>query len=150
MGERGSRPPIYQGTTPAPRQPTFKSFARHPTGQIDPEGPSYAEFLNREQQANKHLRNSPLGFHEPKFKKRWIWDRQPAFFSRAFIASFLLLYFSKPLYDIFLGPPPSPAQIQRAEFLKKQMVQQGLWEFPWNPFKSSKAPQPSEPTQPSE
>ena len=97
---------------------------------------------------------------------------------RAFIASFLLLYFSKPLYDIFLGPPPSPAQIQvcspqrhnfselslgqlglypksapapqRAEFLKKQMVQQGLWEFPWNPFKSSKAPQPSEPTQPSE
>ena len=46
-------------------------------------------------------------------------------------------------------PKSAPAP-QRAGFLKKQMVQQGLWEFPWNPFKSSKASQPSEPTQPSE
>jgi hypothetical protein len=73
-------------------------------------------------------RNSPFAFHEPKFQKRWIWTRHPQAFQRLFIGTCLLLFFSKPLHDIFIAEP-SPEGIERAEFLKKQMQKQGLWEF---------------------
>ena len=40
-------------------------------------------------------------------------------------------YFSKPIYDIFLGPPPNPQQLERAAFLKKQMEKNGWWDGPF-------------------
>jgi len=111
--------------------------------QIDPEGPGYDEWVVKKnlQQKNHHLRNSPfgVGFHEPKFKKQWIWNRYPVAFTRIFVTSCLLVFFSKPIYDIFLGPPPSPQALERAEFLKKQMQKSGWWDGPPMPWSKKKA-----------
>jgi len=125
-----------------PKESGFKDFRSHPTGRIDPEGPGYDEWVVRRnlQQKNHHLRNSPfgVGFHEPKFKKQWIWNRYPVAFTRIFVTSCLLVFFSKPIYDIFLGPPPSPQALERAEFLKKQMQKSGWWDGPPMPWSKKK------------
>ena len=41
------------------------------------------------------FRNSPLGvgFHEPKFKKQWFFQRYPVAFHRIFVTSCLLAFF---------------------------------------------------------
>ena len=132
-----------------PKESGFKDFRSHPTGQvkqgilifwrsglwwlkrcfslqIDPEGPSYDEWVIRRNQSQKnnhlrwehvylpfvwlcinskrqsdtgnwdqHFRNSPFGagFHEPKFKKLWFWQRYPVLFHRVFVSSCLLVFF---------------------------------------------------------
>ena len=193
-----------------PKESGFKDFRSHPTGQvkqgilifwrsglwwlkrcfslqIDPEGPSYDEWVIRRNQSqkNNHLRwehvylpfvwrciNSKrdnlilgteinisgilplaLAFMSPSSRSCGSGNAirsfstgslsPPASWSSSgdwpvddLVQS---CCFSKPIYDIFLGPPPTPQALERAEFLKKQMQKNGWWDGPPMPWSKKKA-----------
>jgi len=114
-----------------PKKPEFPNFKRHPTGPVDPVGPSFEELRARSRAKNFDQRfNSPFGFHEPNFKKRWVWERHPRAFMWSFVFVSCSLYFSRPIY-IALFEEHSPVHHERAHFLKQQMIKQGLWDPPF-------------------
>jgi len=120
------------GNRPAPDLGTYK---RHPTGQVDPVGPSLAELQKRSQQKNFEKRfTSPLAFHEPKFKKVKFWTRYPKAFVIGTTVTWLLCYFGKPAYDIWTKVP-TPYELERQRFLEYHMEKTG---FSTNPFNLKK------------
>jgi len=95
--------------------------------------------IARQRNADKRF-NSPFGFHEPKFKKVSFFQRYPKLTHRVFVASALLLFFSKPIYDAALKEPTSH-ELERAEFIKKRMQAAGWWDNPFAFWRSSKTPE---------
>jgi len=94
---------------------------------------------SKQKNADKRF-NSPFAFHEPKYKKPGLFVRYPKLFTYLFSGTALVLFFSKPIYDITTRKP-TQYEIDRANFLKARMKARGWWD---NPFWSSETAKPGE------
>lgn len=93
--------------------------------QRDPEGPSLAEINFRARKARRQNFDPRFGnpaFNPQQFPKRRFYHRHPLAFQAIFVSVGLGIFFSKPLYDIFLSDAkPTAEDIERQEMLKKKV-----------------------------